>query len=64
MVLGGLHLKGKSERILREIVEGVRERGVARAAPSHCTGDKGREVFEGIFGEGYLEVGVGSVVEV
>ncbi|MCP4230546.1 MAG: MBL fold metallo-hydrolase [bacterium] len=64
MILGGLHLKGKSERILRKTVGGVRERGVTRAAPLHCTGDKGREVFAEVFGAGYIDVGVGSVVDV
>jgi 7,8-dihydropterin-6-yl-methyl-4-(beta-D-ribofuranosyl)aminobenzene 5'-phosphate synthase len=64
MILGGLHLKGKSERILRETVSGIRERGVIKAGPSHCTGDAAREVFEEVFGDGYIEVGAGSVVEV
>jgi 7,8-dihydropterin-6-yl-methyl-4-(beta-D-ribofuranosyl)aminobenzene 5'-phosphate synthase len=63
MVLGGLHLKGKSERILREIAEGVREQGVKRAAPSHCTGDRGREIFADAFGADYIEIGAGSIID-
>ncbi len=64
MVLGGLHLKGKSERILLKAVSGIRERGVVKAGPSHCTGDVAREVFEKVFGADYIEVGAGSVIEV
>ncbi len=64
MILGGLHLKGKSERILLEVIGGVKDRGVEKAAPSHCTGDRARDIFEEVFGDGFIEVGVGSVVEV
>lgn len=64
MILGGLHLKGKSERILIEVINGIKEHGVEKAAPSHCTGDRARVVFEEVFGKGFIEVGAGSVIEI
>ena len=42
----------------------LRELGVDRAAPTHCSGDRARELFAAAFGENYIPSGVGAVVTI
>ena len=59
-VLGGFHLKGASRFEIAAVIEGLRELGVRRAAPSHCSGDETRRMMKQAFGEDYLPSGVGA----
>lgn len=62
LVMGGFHVALAGDDLLNEIIEGFRAAGVAYAAPCHCSGDRARQLFGGAYGERYVEVGVGSVV--
>lgn len=62
MALGGFHLGSASERALNEIIQAFEAIGITHAGPSHCSGDKARRAFQRAYGEGYLELGVGSVI--
>jgi len=46
LCMGGFHLSGSSPSELSSIVQGFRETGVHKVAPSHCSGDKCRQLFE------------------
>ena len=63
LYIGGYHFfrlfNGELEGVLRL----VRESGVKKVAPCHCTGEEARERLRKIFGEDFIEVGVGSVLE-
>ncbi len=64
MVVGGFHLCWMNLLQVRSIVEGVKEEGVERVAPCHCSGDLARSTFEKVYREDFILVGVGSRLEV
>lgn len=64
LVLGGFHLCWMNAFQIRSIVDDVREQGVERVAPCHCSGDLARNSFEKTYGTNFIKVGVGSRLEI
>jgi len=64
LVLGGIHLLNASESELREVISGFRELKVQKVAPSHCSGDKTRELFKKEYKEDFISNGVGKIIEI
>lgn len=64
MVFGGFHLAQKSGAEVKRIIEGFRELGVLKVGPTHCTGDKAIQLFKDAYGENYIKIGVGKVIEI
>ena len=58
MVVGGFHYPPLSA------VRELKEMGVEKVAPSHCTGDSARRAFALEYGSNFTEYGVGKVIEV
>lgn len=63
LIMGGLHLGSLSRKKIRLLAEKLRDLGVLFVAPSHCTGDKGMEIFAETFGEGFIRAGVGLALD-
>ena len=63
LVMGGFHLMGTAPHNIRAVIGGLRELGVERVAPSHCTGGEAMTLFREIWKEDYLEGGCGAVIE-
>jgi 7,8-dihydropterin-6-yl-methyl-4-(beta-D-ribofuranosyl)aminobenzene 5'-phosphate synthase len=59
LVIGGYHLGGASRTQLDALVEEMKELGVKKVAPTHCSGDLARQAFREGYGEDYVEAGVG-----
>jgi 7,8-dihydropterin-6-yl-methyl-4-(beta-D-ribofuranosyl)aminobenzene 5'-phosphate synthase len=59
---GGFHLLRSSREAVLGMATRLRELGVGRAGPCHCSGELAREVFADEFGEGFLDVEVGCLV--
>jgi len=64
LVIGGFHLGGYPRKEILRIISHFRDLGVKKAGPSHCTGDRPREFFKQEYGDDFLEVGVGRVIEI
>lgn len=64
LVMGGFHLGGMNARGLESIVSGFQELGVAWVGPCHCSGDEARRLFREAYGDKYIDVGVGTVIDV
>lgn len=64
LVIGGFHLSGVSQAVIEGIVEEFRELGVQKVAPCHCSGDPARSIFERKYGEDFIRVGVGRVLDI
>jgi len=62
LVMGGFHLSGASDSELRSIIKGFRDIGVQKVAPSHCSGDRCREMFKEEYEQDYIESGVGKII--
>ena len=62
LVIGGLHLcAAKPERIMK-IAANLQKEGVNKVAPTHCSGDRTKELFLEAYGENFISVGVGKKV--
>lgn len=64
LVLGGFHLTGTSQLQIREIAKNLQNLGVQHVAPCHCSGDNARTIFHNAYENEYIEIGVGSVINV
>lgn len=62
LLLGGLHLKGENDRGINEEINRLKELGVEKAGPSHCTGDRAMELFRQAWGANFIELGCGGQV--
>ncbi|MDY7027009.1 MAG: MBL fold metallo-hydrolase [Spirochaetota bacterium] len=58
LLMGGFHHPPASAAVR------IRELGVARAAPSHCTGNSGIDAFRSVFREDFIPSGVGMVITI
>ena len=62
LVMGGFHLSGASDSELKSIIKGFRDLGVLKVAPSHCSGDRCRKLFEEEYKEDFIMSGVGKII--
>lgn len=61
IVMGGFHLGDASRSQVEGIIADLRELGVQRVAPCHCTGDRARQMFADAFGADCTLAGIGQV---
>jgi 7,8-dihydropterin-6-yl-methyl-4-(beta-D-ribofuranosyl)aminobenzene 5'-phosphate synthase len=59
LVVGGFHLGGATQAQLDFLVDEMKELGVLKIAPTHCSGDLARQTFREGYGDDYVEAGVG-----
>lgn len=64
MVFGGFHLMQKSDAEMKEIIQQFKELGVLKVGATHCTGDHQIELFKKAYGENFVQMGVGRVIEI
>jgi len=64
LVMGGFHLGGASTKAIKGIIADFRRLGVQKVAPCHCTGDRAIGMFAAEYGEDFIEIGAGKVLEV
>lgn len=64
LVVGGFHLASASKSQVSSIIAELRQLGVQKVLPCHCTGDKAIALFRNEFGEDFVEGGVGRVVAI
>lgn len=63
LVMGGFHLGAMRKVQLEEIIANFRELGVEMVGPCHCTGELARQKFKQEYGNDFLDVGVGRLIE-
>ena len=63
MVFGGFHLMRKKEAEMNTIIKDMKDLGVQKCGATHCTGDKQIDLFKKAFGENYVKMGVGNIIE-
>ena len=64
LVLGGFHLSATSESEIKNIIKSFRELKVEKTAPSHCTGERARELFKQEYKDDFIESGVGKIIKI
>lgn len=61
LVTGGFHLGPYSVEYVTELARVMKdELGVRRAAATHCTSDEAIEIFREVYGEDFVDVGLGT----
>ena len=64
LVFGGFHLLQHSEEDVEAIIQEFKKMGVEKCGATHCTGDRAIALFKDAFGENYVRMGTGRVVEI
>ena len=64
LLMGGFHLSGKGDAENRAIIQRLRELGVKKVAPSHCTGENAIRLFRDEWADDFVESGLGAVIEI
>lgn len=62
-VVGGFHLADADDARIRQTVEALKESGVRRVYPAHCTGDKAVAALGAAFGENCVPAAAGMTIE-
>ncbi|HOI28754.1 MAG TPA: MBL fold metallo-hydrolase [Melioribacteraceae bacterium] len=60
LVLGGFHLFRLNEDEITDVVGKLFEMDILTVAPTHCTGDKARGIFQDVFGSDLVKAGTGK----
>lgn len=63
LIVGGFHLRGYSKKDIDHIVKLLKDMGVKKIAPCHCTGEYAMQLFEEQYQENYLDVSVGTTIQ-
>jgi len=64
LVFGGFHLLSHSETGINQIIQEFKALGVKKCGATHCTGDRAIALFKEAYGEDYIPMGVGQVIQV
>jgi len=59
LVFGGFHLLDLSDSKIKNVIQQLRDLGVRKVGPSHCTGDRAIELFKQEYGDNFVQIGVG-----
>ncbi len=62
--MGGFHLGSSSSYQVKQIIKEFQRIGVVHVAPCLCTGDRAINQFREAFGENFISVGAGAVIEI
>ncbi|MFZ2603618.1 MAG: MBL fold metallo-hydrolase [Candidatus Omnitrophota bacterium] len=63
-IIGGLHLKDAPIEEARQVIRKLKQSGVERIAPMHCTGKKATQLIKKEFNASCVEVQQGNSIEV
>ena len=64
LVLGGFHLFREKKEAIDCVIADLLELGVRRIGASHCTGDVAIAAIREAFGDNFVEIGVGTRIEI
>jgi len=60
--IGGFHLLRSSEDEVNDSIEHLKELGVTKVLPTHCTGDRAIELYKNSFVESCVSGGIGTKI--
>ena len=64
LILGGLHLRGYSKNDIKQIINLLKDTGVKKIAPCHCTGEYAMELLKEEYQEDYIDISAGSLIQI
>jgi 7,8-dihydropterin-6-yl-methyl-4-(beta-D-ribofuranosyl)aminobenzene 5'-phosphate synthase len=60
LVTGGFHLMRETNELITQVSTDLKNLGIKKAAPSHCTGDNGIEIFRNNWKEDFININLGD----
>ena len=63
LVFGGFHMKGMDESQIADVIDQLKNLGVEKIGPSHCSGDKAIAAFKETWGSAFIDLGCGAVLD-
>lgn len=63
-IIGGLHLMSSSKGDLENIAASLKELGIEKICPTHCTGNQSISFLAEAFGKGYIPGGTGQIITI
>ncbi len=63
LILGGLHLGGYTKKEIEHIIMLLKDIGVKKIAPCHCTGEYAMELLQEGYKEDYIDIAAGSIIQ-
>ena len=60
--IGGFHLLRSDEEKVLSSIKSLKELGVSKVLPTHCTGNKAIELYKDAFKENYIAGGIGTKI--
>ena len=64
LALGGFHLHNQNEKDISKKVNEMIKMDIVSVGPCHCTGDFARKIFKDFYGNNFIEIGVGKIIQV
>jgi len=64
LVFGGFHLMDHDPGAVQTIVTAIKDMGVEKVGPTHCTGHEAEKVFEKEFVDNYITIEAGKVLDI
>lgn len=64
LVFGGFHLLRHSEEMVNDIVSKFKTYGVQKCGCTHCTGDDAIQLFREAYGENFVDMGTGKIINI
>jgi 7,8-dihydropterin-6-yl-methyl-4-(beta-D-ribofuranosyl)aminobenzene 5'-phosphate synthase len=64
LAMGGFHLLHQTVDKLKSTVNQIFKMEILNVAPSHCSGDNARKMFNEVYGDNYIEIGTGKLIEI
>lgn len=64
LALGGFHLYHQTQSEINKKINEMVKMGIINVGPCHCSGDNARNLFNEVYSDNYIEIGVGSIVQI
>ena len=64
LALGGFHLHNQNEKDISKKVNEMIKMDIVSVGSCHCTGDLARKIFKDLYGNNFIEIGVGKIIQV
>lgn len=61
LVTGGFHLTGKTKKEVEYISSELKNLGIIKIAPTHCTGGEAIKIFSNSWGDNFLDLNLGAI---
>jgi len=63
LVFGGFHLLDKNRNTIQSVVKSMQELKVRNVGPTHCTGKEAQKIFKKSYGNNYIPLTAGRILE-